>query len=118
MYVLLGNDKALEGYRDPTSDDPDLVRYRDLEGQRVTSISIPEGMSLNEAFQSVVTAFEYHIAQGEKPSFVESDSEGLQALLSEHFGLTKTQNTRPKTWGKETGALEVPLPGTAGDEAR
>lgn len=117
MYVLLGNDKALEGYRDPTSDDPDLVRYREIDGQRVTTISIPEGMSLNEAFQSVVTAFEYHIQTEGKPSFIESDSEGLQALLAEHYGLTKSQNTRPKTWGKDTGAVEVPLPGTAGENA-
>ena len=117
MYVELGNDKAIEGYRDPTSDDPDLVRFRPLEGQRTTLFVIPEGMGLQEAFSSVVTASTYHIAEGEKPAWVESDSEGLQTLLMEHFGITKSANTRPKTWGKDTGAAEVPAPGDATEGA-
>jgi hypothetical protein len=106
MYVNVGNDNAIEGYRDATSDDPDLVRYRPLEGERVTEIVFPEGISLNEAFSTTLAALEHHMADGSSPSWVESDSEGLTALLQEHFGLTKAKTSRPKTWGSSTGAEE------------
>jgi hypothetical protein len=109
MYVQFGNADALEGYRDPTSDDPDLVRYRPLDGDRVTTITFPEGMGLQEAFSTAVTALGYHMADGGSPAWIESDSEGLQALLLENYGLTK--NTRPKTWGKDTGVTAMPQPG-------
>ena len=36
---------------------------------------------------------------------MDSDSEGLKALLTENFGL-KAGHARPKTWGKENGAHE------------
>jgi hypothetical protein len=114
VYVQFGNDNAIEGYRDPTSDDPDLVRYRPLEGQRITEITFPEGISLQEAFQDAVAALGYHMAEGSKPAWVESDSDGLQVLLVEHYGLTPSKNTRPKTWGKDTGANLIGVPGEEG----
>lgn len=98
MYVEFGNDKGIEGYRDPQSDDPDLVRYRAIEGQRVTRLTYPEGMTLNEAFQSTVTAIGYHVAEGGRPSWVESDSAGLKALLCENYGIDPNRQ-RPRTWG-------------------
>lgn len=114
MYVQVGNANAIEGYRDPTSDDPDLVRFRPLDGERITTLTIPDDIGLQEAFTSCVTALQYHIAEDGKPAWVESDSEGLQALLMEHFGIKKSQNTRPKTWGKDTGALDE-APADGGD---
>lgn len=105
MYVEFGNDAALEGYRDPTSDDPDAVRYRALDGQRVTTITFPEDTSLQAAFSTAITALGYHMQDGAKPTWIESDSEGLTALLTEHFGITPSRNSRPKTWGKDTGVL-------------
>jgi hypothetical protein len=107
MYVQIGNDNALEGYRDPTSDDPDAVRYRAMDGQQVTTLNFPEDTGLQEAFSATVTALGYHMAQDAKPSWIQSDSAGLQALLQEHFGITDSQNTRPKTWGKDTTAAYV-----------
>lgn len=117
MYAEFGNADAQEGYRDPTSDDPELVRYKPLEGDRVTTVVFPEGTSLQEAFSSAVTALTFHMVDGAKPTWVESDSEGLQALLVEHYGLTPSKNTRPKNWGKETGALDLPRPGSTGEDA-
>lgn len=108
MYVEFGNDKAIEGYRDPQSDDPDLVRYRPVDGERVTQVLIPEGTGLQEAFTTVVTSFGYHIADGEKPTWIESDSPGLQTLLLEHYGISSSANNRKKTWGKDTGADQMP----------
>lgn len=99
MFVQFGNDNAIEGFRDPTSDDPELVRYREAEGQRVTTVTFPEGMGLNNAFQTAITALGYHIAEGASPSWVESDNDSLRGLLMEHYGLTKSKASRPKNWG-------------------
>lgn len=117
MYVEFGNADALEGYRDPTSDDPDLVRYRPLDGDRVTTVVFPADISLQEAFSTAVTALTFHMAEGSSPTWVESDSDGLQALLVEHYKIAPSKNTRPKTWGKDTGALEAPRPGDTGEDA-
>lgn len=114
MWVEIGNDHAIEGYRDPNSDDPDLVRFRPLEGQRVTTSSIPDDMNLQQAFANVVAGMAYHLEEGAKPAWIESDNESLQMLLCEHYGITKSQNTRPKTWGKDTGLAAVPLPSGQG----
>jgi hypothetical protein len=117
MFVQFGNDNAIEGFRDPTSDDPELVRYREAEGQRVTTITFPEGVSLNEAFQTSLTSLTYHIAQDASPAWVESDNESLQSLLMEHFGLTKSKASRPKNWAGDDDAVGFAPPTTEGDDA-
>lgn len=112
MYVHVGNNSAIEGFRDPTSDDPDLVRYRSAEGERVTEIVLPEGTGLNEAFSTVLAVLEHHMTTGATPAWVESDSEGLTSLLVEHWGLNKSATSRPKSYGKATGAQEFVATGS------
>ena len=109
MWVEFGNDNAIEGYREPGSDE---VKYRALEGQQVTTITLPEGVSLQEAFTTAVALVDHHFAVANeadgtrhKPAWVDSDSEGLKALLTENFGL-KAGHARPKTWGKDNGLHE------------
>jgi hypothetical protein len=109
MWVEFGNDNAKEGYRDPSADNPDEVLYRPLEGQRVTTITFPEGISLQEAFTTAVAQIVYHFATDgddnqSTPAWVESDSPGLAALLAEQFGVQG--KTRPKTWGAKSLGLE------------
>lgn len=103
MYVEFGSDSAIEGYRDPDSPEPEKVRYRPLEGQRVTRVLFPEGTSLMEAFHSAVDLVQYHMAGA--PAWVDSDSTGLESLLKEHFAVTQN---RPRTWGRDTGADQLP----------
>lgn len=110
MWVQFGNRNTIEGYRDETSDDPDLVRYRPVDGDRITTITHPDEISLAEAFQTTLEAMRHHIAEGETPEWVESDSEGLKALLAEHYGLTAAKTSRPKTFGKDTGAHLLAAP--------
>lgn len=110
MYLLVGNNDAIEGYRDATSDDPDLVRFRPVDGERITELRFPEGTGLQEAFTTALAALESHMAQGASPTWIESDSEGLTALLQEHWGLTQAKTSRPKTWGRDTGADAFALP--------
>lgn len=104
MWVEFGNDNAIEGYREPGSDE---VLHRPLEGQQITGITFPDDTSLQEAFTTAVALVEHHFAEHpdggrHKPAWVDSDSEGLKALLTENFGL-KAGHARPKSWGKESG---------------
>lgn len=109
MWVEFGNENAQEGYRDPKADDPDEVKYRPLDGQRVTTLTFPDEMGLQEAFTTAVGQVQYHFANdGDDattgPSWVDSDNEAMKTLLDEQFG-TKGK-ARPKTWGKEFGLHE------------
>ncbi len=106
MLVEFGNEHALEGYRDPQSDNPDLVRYRPLPGERVTTFLLPDDMGLQEAYASIVGAFSYHIEGGEKPSWIECDQPGLSTLLQEHYRVFDTE--RPAGWGKTDKATTAP----------
>lgn len=113
MFVNIGNNHAIEGFRDPTSDDPDLVRYRPAEGDRVTEVVFPDGLSLSDAFSTTLAVMEHHMTSGATPEWVDSDSAGLTSLLMEHWGLSKAKTSRPKTWGKDTGATAFGASATA-----
>lgn len=93
MYVHIGNDHAIQS----TDFDP-------MGGERVTELVIPEGTTLPVAFKTVLASLRYHIAEGEKPAWIESDNKELKTLLMSHFGLAVAKGKRPKTWGKDTGA--------------
>jgi hypothetical protein len=108
-YIEVGTDQAKEGYRDPTSDDPELVRYRDLTGQRVVSLTVPDGVNLNEAFRTVAAALELHLSAGSIPAWVESNDKSLTTLLADLYEIE--DNTRPKDWGHETNAHLTTQPG-------
>lgn len=97
MLVEIGNDHAIEGYR---ADDEDVVRYRALTGERVTTIVIPPQIGLQEAYASVVGALSVHMQVGEKPAWIETDTPGLTALLYEHFALDPVKCVRSPLWGQ------------------
>lgn len=105
MWLECGNESTIEGYRDPRSDNPEKVRYRPAQGERITQVAFPEGTTLNEAFQSAVKLLAYHIAAGEKPAWIDSDNQMLERMLRENFGV---KGSRPKGWGQDTGASLVP----------
>lgn len=102
MYLEIGNDSAIEGYRNPGEE---RVQYRALEGQRVTRVVFPEGTLLQEAFMSAVKLTSYHIVEGAAPVWIDSDSEALAQLLKDHFSISAT---RPRSWGRDTGADKLP----------
>ena len=99
MYVEFGNAHAIEGYRDPASDDPERVMYRRVEGQRVTSLVFPEGIGLQEAFTTAVAALGHHIEPGQVPSWIQADNPALLTLLCEHYHIPEDKNVRPPAWG-------------------
>ena len=102
MKVEIGNDQAIEQYRDPESDDPGLVRSRDYPGQHITTLVIPDEQGLAEAFNSTIGIMKrHHMKPDAVPAWVESDNEALEQMLKSHYGIKKN---RPKTWGKKKGA--------------
>jgi hypothetical protein len=104
MYVHIGNSAAVEGYRDESSDDPELVRYRPVEGERVTEVVFPDGTGVSEAFTTTLGVLTHHMAEGSTPDWVTSDNDALAGLLAEHWGLGEDRLARPETYGSETGA--------------
>ena len=102
MWVQFGNDHAVEAYRDPSSDDPDEVKSRPVEGRQITAVVMPAGWSLREAFATALEAAAHHFDTDpdtddkHPPAWIESDSDGLAALLAEHYGIER--NRRPAGW--------------------
>lgn len=67
-----------------------IVRFHDVSDvPRVLTVNFPEGTTLGEAFNTVTNVggvWDHHGGLENKPAWVNSDSDGLAALLSEHFG--------------------------------
>lgn len=62
-------------------------QFRRLNFQAVTEVNFPDDITLGEAFNTITApggVWEYH--SDAPPAWVESDSEGLAMLLSEHWG--------------------------------
>ena len=102
MRVEIGNDNAIEEYREPGSDE---LRVRALEGERVTTLLFPEDYSLGDAVTSTVDALRHHMRADTKPAWIESDVEPLRQMLCEHYAVDPSK-TRPLTWGGEVDAPE------------
>lgn len=85
----------------------ELVR-RGVRGKTFTLVDLGDEAPLGEAFTAVTSpggVWAYHADQGARPAWVASDSEGLAALLAEHFG------------GIEVRPLEDPYQGRIGPVA-
>ncbi len=98
MKVEFGNNTAIENYRDPESEEPDLVRSRPYPGEHVTTLIIPKEQGLWEAFRSCIGIFALHSEKDSVPVWVKSDNSDLERSLKVHY---KIKKSRPKTWGKE-----------------
>jgi hypothetical protein len=96
--VEIGNGFAIEAIRDPLSGE---IHYEPIEGERVTTVLVPESYSLMEAVAVVQETCRREMAEGAKPAWIETSSDGLQTLLLEQFGLPKTARKRPASWGKD-----------------
>lgn len=99
-YVALGNVDAKEGYRDPNGDDPEEVLYKELPGERITTVGGLDELTLAEAFACVCdpNGVWAHHSNGAPPAWVESDIPGLAFLISSQFGGIPTE--RPEGWGE------------------
>jgi hypothetical protein len=98
MHVQLGNEAAQHAVG---RDDNDQPIHEDLDGKRITTVQIPDDYTLAEAFQCITApdgVAHHHFQAGTSPTWVESDSDGLAALLAEHFGC---KVGRPKGWKVE-----------------
>lgn len=97
MLVEIGNASALDA-----REEEGRKVYFAVSGERTTTVRVPDGIGMSEAFASIVDALQYHIQPGCKPVWVQSDHAGLQTLLLNHFGINPADNIRPIEWGKES----------------
>lgn len=90
-HLLLGNTSPIETYKALTEDGEEggieevvKVPRKDL-GNTITRFNIPDNTKLSEALLVVVDAFDNHHSD-EPPAWVESDSEALALIISDHYG--------------------------------
>lgn len=62
------------------------TNFETLPDSRVTYVSVPEGVSLAEAFVTLTAANGVIANHADDVDWVETDSPGLTALLCEHYG--------------------------------
>lgn len=64
-----------------------VVRYEPLDGERVTTIRLPDDISLAEAFVTITSDRGVWASHSDEPAtwVACDDSPGLEALLAEHF---------------------------------
>lgn len=62
-----------------------VVDFKPLTEPRVTTVSIPDGVSLSEAFATLTAAGGVIAYHADDVTWVDSDSPGLVALLAEHY---------------------------------
>lgn len=100
--VVLGNRHAIHSLDNGATFEP-LPR-----GKRATRVDIPDDMPLGQAFTAITSpqgVWAHHAKDGAVPAWVASNSDGLAALLAEHFG------------GIEVRDLELDEPRTGGGSA-
>jgi len=102
MRIEIGNPNAIEAY----TDEFDVVRFRMIPGERVTTLILPDTMEIDEAVQTVVVTMELHMAPDTKPAWVECDDLTLRTYVCEHYGVAKSKR-RPASWG---GGVTLPAP--------
>lgn len=104
MQVQLGNAAAKDAYRDV---DGNLL-YRALPGKQITTVHIPDDYSLFEGLQCITAGdgvwANHSISEDPAvpavPSWVESDSPALAAVLAENYNCPIG---RPGDWDEEGG---------------
>jgi len=72
-----------------------------MEGQRVTTIRIPDGEDALSAYAAILNLMPHHMTVGETPAWIESSDTALKKLLVSHYGVTIKSNRRPAGWGQE-----------------
>ena len=108
--VRIGNDHAIEGYYDEESDDPEIVRYREMSGERTTSLMMPDGLSLSEMTATVIVTMESHMRSGAVPAWIDSDNASLTTSLCLHWGINHQTQSKPAEWGSNLGPVEKKKP--------
>jgi hypothetical protein len=110
MLVVLGNRHAIESH------DHGKTWEKLPRGKRATRVEIPEEYTLAEAFVAITHPgqglWTRHSQDGKAPAWVASDSPGLAALVSEHFGGIEVRDLEePSTGGgSAAGAVQAMLP--------
>jgi hypothetical protein len=87
VYLIeIGLNPAKEGYKNPGSDE---VLYRPLDGLRVLTITIPDGVPSDEALASITSANGVKNRHSdEAPTWVSvPDKPSLEEMIAEKYGI-------------------------------
>lgn len=96
ILVEIGHEAGMD-----LSEGEDGPTYVPVEGQRITTVRIPDGISPLEAVASVKALLTNHIQSGHQPAWIKSSDATLQQMLIDELGLTGRSNRRPANWGQE-----------------
>lgn len=99
MTIQLGVATAIEGYREPGDD---TLRFRDLPGERTTTLHFPEGIGHRDALLALTDAMNNHMRRDTKPVWVDGSDKGFVKAVCQHYGITLKSNKRPADWGNPT----------------
>lgn len=98
MLIQFGNDQAITHYQDPDGPPGQMV-YRVMDGQRITSISLPPDLSPDIALISCIEALSSHMLPGAVPVWIDGNPASLVKDLCRHYGITLKSNKKPLGWG-------------------
>jgi hypothetical protein len=74
-----------------------------LDGERTTTVRVPEDWSLDMAVAAVVASWEEHSQPGFAPAWVQCSDPGLAEELASRFALRSDQLAKPADWGSSVG---------------
>lgn len=112
MIIELGNAAAIGAYRDSEGE----LQHEDYDGERVTTVNLPDDYTMSMAFLCVTApdgVWTHHsrvdpeTGRPVPPAWVESDKDGLAALIAENFGCPVG---RPDGWGADLETTDEETP--------
>jgi hypothetical protein len=100
LDVEIGNSHALEAYRVP-NDETLYFRLQEPQGvERVTHARVLRSDPVERQVVDVQGILSHSLQSGEKPDWVECSSSELTLAIISAFGMEKSADRRPATWGR------------------
>jgi hypothetical protein len=95
--VDLGVTDAVERLKKPDGS----VYFRPVEGERITTFMIPDGVGLSARIEVVLAGLTHTLDATKRPHWVDTEDVMLKTALEEHFGIP-LNTPRPPQWGDGT----------------
>lgn len=96
MYLLIGNENALEPYQEPGSE---ALHFRPIGGEHETRFSFPPDTGLDDALRGVIASMPRHMERDGEIIWLESDVPEFEHMVMSYYGVARTKRGRPAAWG-------------------
>jgi hypothetical protein len=91
MHIRVGNNSV-----QVTEYDSKGQQYRkNYEGFRITTIVLPDGLRLSDAFHNAVAAIKLHLQPDTKPVWIDTERD-LELLLVDNYGIEENDDLKNK----------------------